>query len=108
MTKAEISGRRNSGKLRTTVPLRNRANKDRRAGKEPSTSRTVTGPTIGDELLIAKVHYVGREVSTATNAAAIVATFDNPCGTLRARKFVQVRVPVVEQPSRKSPLASPL
>ena len=46
--------------------------------------------------LTATVHYVGREVSSTTNAASIVATIDNPRGTLRPGQFVQVRVPVAE------------
>jgi multidrug efflux pump subunit AcrA (membrane-fusion protein) len=61
---------------------------------EPGQSLAVTGPTIGDEPLPAKVHYVGREVSSTTNAASIVATIDNPRGRLRPGQFVQVRVPV--------------
>jgi cobalt-zinc-cadmium efflux system membrane fusion protein len=61
---------------------------------EPGQTVTVTGPTIGEKPLTAKVHYVGREVSSSTNAVAIVATIDNAQGKLRPGQFVQVRVPV--------------
>jgi RND family efflux transporter MFP subunit len=55
---------------------------------------TVTGPTIEERALPAKVHYVGRQVSSSTNAASLVATVDNAQGMLRPGQFVQVRVPV--------------
>lgn len=60
----------------------------------PGQTVVVTGPTIGDRSLTAHVHYVGREVSSSTNAASIVATIDNRDGNLRPGQYVQVRVPV--------------
>jgi cobalt-zinc-cadmium efflux system membrane fusion protein len=63
----------------------------------PGQSVAVTGPTIGDAPLTAKVHYVGRKVSSSTNAASIVATIDNPQGRLRPGQFVHVRVPVAAE-----------
>ncbi|MBI1311459.1 efflux RND transporter periplasmic adaptor subunit [bacterium] len=51
-------------------------------------------PAFGDVTLDAKVDFIGREVSTETNAIPIVATIDNSDGRLRPGLFVRVSVPV--------------
>jgi cobalt-zinc-cadmium efflux system membrane fusion protein len=60
----------------------------------PGQAVSVTGPTIEGRALSATVHYLGREVSSITNAASLIATIDNSAGKLRPGQFVQVRVPV--------------
>ena len=46
--------------------------------------------------LIARVHFVGREVDPITNAIPLVAVIDNPNGQLRPGMFVRVVVPLAE------------
>ncbi len=46
--------------------------------------------------LVARVHFVGREVDPATNAIPLVAVIDNADGQLRPGMFVRVAVPLAE------------
>lgn len=50
--------------------------------------------TPGAEPLVARVHFVGREVDPSTNAIPLVAVIDNAEGRLRPGMFVQVAVPL--------------
>ncbi len=61
---------------------------------ETGQSLTVTVPALGDAKLDARVEYIGREVSSDTNAIPIVAVIDNAHGRLRPGLFVRVAVPV--------------
>lgn len=44
----------------------------------------------------ASVYYIGREVSTQTNAVPLIATLDNADGLLRPGLFVRVLLPLAE------------
>jgi len=57
-------------------------------------SLQVMVPAFGDEVLEAKVEFIGREVSHDTNAIPVVAVIDNADGRLRPGLFVRVAVPV--------------
>ncbi len=46
--------------------------------------------------LIARVHFVGREVDPTTNAIPLIAVIDNANGQLRPGMFVRVVVPLAE------------
>ncbi len=52
--------------------------------------------TPGIEPLVARVHFVGREVDPTTNAIPLVAVIDNANGQLRPGMFVRVVVPLAE------------
>ncbi len=51
-------------------------------------------PAISDHAFSAKVHYVGREVSTASNSIPLIAVVDNSDRKLRPGMFVRVAVPL--------------
>ncbi len=53
-------------------------------------------PAITDHAFSAKVHYVGREVSTASNSIPLIAVVDNSDRKLRPGMFVRVAVPLGE------------
>ncbi|MCA9039934.1 MAG: efflux RND transporter periplasmic adaptor subunit [Planctomycetaceae bacterium] len=61
---------------------------------EPGTEIKVTSPALPGETLTAKIHYIGREVSVASNAVPLIATIDNSSGQLRPGMFVRVQIPV--------------
>ncbi len=65
----------------------------------PGQKLTVTTPALPNGTLEAQVRYVGREVSTETNAIPLVARIENPDGQLRPGLFVRVSVPVGETPN---------
>lgn len=65
---------------------------------EPGQTLSVAVPALGDSRREARVAYIGREVSPATNAIPIVAVIDNADGQLRPGLFVRVTVPVRMQP----------
>ncbi|MAT15140.1 MAG: hypothetical protein CMJ46_07700 [Planctomyces sp.] len=62
----------------------------------PGTEIDVTASALPDQSMTAKIHYIGREVSTADNAVPLVATIDNTSGLLRPGMFVRVGLPVGE------------
>ncbi|MEZ6044141.1 MAG: efflux RND transporter periplasmic adaptor subunit [Planctomycetaceae bacterium] len=61
---------------------------------EPGTEVQVTSPALPGELLTAKIHYIGREVSVSSNAVPLIATIDNSAGHLRPGMFIRVQIPV--------------
>ncbi len=60
----------------------------------PGQELAVQVPALGEERLTARVQFVGREVSTDTNAVPIVAQIDHADDRLRPGLFVRVAVPV--------------
>ncbi|QDU82573.1 Cobalt-zinc-cadmium resistance protein CzcB [Polystyrenella longa] len=54
----------------------------------------VTSSALPDEQMMARIHYIGREVSTTANAVPLIATIDNSDGQLRPGMFVRVSLPV--------------
>ncbi len=54
----------------------------------------VQTPALPDEILKAKVVYIGREVSGQSHALPLFAEIDNAAGRLRPGMFVRVKVPV--------------
>lgn len=63
---------------------------------KPGDEISVEPAAPGAEPLVARVHFVGREVDPATNAIPLVAVIDNPEGRLRPGMFVRVAVPLAE------------
>jgi cobalt-zinc-cadmium efflux system membrane fusion protein len=66
-------------------------------GIHPDTPLTVESPALPGEKFIAKVYYVGREVSSISNAVPLVASLDNSDGRLRPGLFVRVAIPLEEE-----------
>lgn len=56
----------------------------------------VTSPAMVGREFPASVYYIGREVSTQTNAVPLIATMDNADGLLRPGLFVRVLLPLAE------------
>ena len=56
----------------------------------------VTSPAMPGREFPASVYYIGREVSTQTNAVPLVATISNADGLLRPGLFVRVLLPLAE------------
>ena len=56
----------------------------------------VTSPAMQGREFPASVYYIGREVSTQTNAVPLVATISNADGSLRPGLFVRVLLPLAE------------
>jgi cobalt-zinc-cadmium efflux system membrane fusion protein len=65
-------------------------------GIKPGQIINLQVPAISDQTFSAKVHYVGREVSTASNSIPLIAVLDNSDGKLRPGMFVRVSVPLGE------------
>ena len=63
-------------------------------GVKPGASISVRVPAIPDRTFTAAVHFVGREVSAASNAVSIVAEMDNRDAMLRPGQFVQATLTV--------------
>lgn len=63
---------------------------------KPGDEILVEPATPGAESLVARVHFVGREVDPTTNAIPLVAVIDNTHGQLRPGMFVRVVVPLAE------------
>lgn len=63
---------------------------------KPGDEILVEPATPGAEPLVARVHFVGREVDPTTNAIPLVAVIDNTNGQLRPGMFVRVVVPLAE------------
>ena len=63
---------------------------------KPGDEIVVEPATPGAIPLIARVHFVGREVDPTTNAIPLVAVIDNANGQLRPGMFVRVVVPLAE------------
>lgn len=63
---------------------------------KPGDEILVEPATPGAKPLIARVHFVGREVDPMTNAIPLVAVIDNARGQLRPGMFVRVVVPLAE------------
>lgn len=61
---------------------------------KPGDEIVVEPATPGATPLIARVHFVGREVDPATNAIPLVAVINNANGQLRPGMFVRVVVPL--------------
>jgi cobalt-zinc-cadmium efflux system membrane fusion protein len=66
-------------------------------GIQPDTSLMVESPALPGEKFTAKVYYVGREVSSTSNAVPLVASLDNSEGRLRPGLFVRVSIPLEDQ-----------
>ena len=66
-------------------------------GIQPDTSVMVESPALPGEKFTAKVYYVGREVSSTSNAVPLVASLDNSEGRLRPGLFVRVSIPLEDQ-----------
>jgi cobalt-zinc-cadmium efflux system membrane fusion protein len=66
-------------------------------GIHPDTPLTVESPALPGEKFIAKVYYVGREVSSISNAVPLVASLDNSDGRLRPGLFVRVAIPLEDE-----------
>lgn len=60
----------------------------------PGQTMSIHVPALPDRQFTAKVHFVGREVSEASNAVSIVAEIDNQEGSLRPGLFVQATLSV--------------
>jgi cobalt-zinc-cadmium efflux system membrane fusion protein len=58
----------------------------------------VESPALGRRTLVARVQFVGREVSPDSNAVPLVAEIDNSDGLLRPGMFVRVTI-ALDQPS---------
>lgn len=61
---------------------------------KPGDEILVEPATPGGEPLVARVHFVGREVDPTTNAIPLVAVIENANGQLRPGMFVRVAVPL--------------
>jgi len=55
---------------------------------------TIESPAIPGKTIAAKVHFLGREVSEATNSVPLVGVVDNRDGALRPGLFARVTIPV--------------
>ncbi len=54
---------------------------------------TVTVNAVPGSTFPARLHYLGRQVSTATNSVPLIAEIKNPDGILRPGMYAQVRIP---------------
>ncbi len=63
----------------------------------PGQRLTVTVPALPDASFDATLHYVGREVSTESNAVPLVAVVENAKGLLRPGLFAHVALPLTEE-----------
>lgn len=60
----------------------------------PGAEVSVTTPALPDQVLSARLYFLGRVVSPETNAVPLMATLKNGDGLLRPGQFVRVRLPV--------------
>jgi len=60
---------------------------------QPGLELRVELPALGNKVVTAEVDHVGRRVSTETHAVPLIATVDNPDGSIKPGMFAWIQVP---------------